>query len=162
MLKSHLEIAAQQQKLIAAVMAGDKKQAVAAMRAVRKALNHELDLARAIARATYVCSSSFYHPVVGQEHFIHSRHCFRNDPEMRDRLEAVCANAQRQIDQLMGQLGDLAELALMDPSNEELRGKLEAVLGEAQAISAKLVAACGQDLLIQSNRALGDRLAGTF
>jgi hypothetical protein len=39
---------------------------------------------------------------------------------MRDRLEAVCASAQRQIDALMGQLGDLAEMALLDPNNQEL------------------------------------------
>ena len=39
---------------------------------------------------------------------------------MRDRLEAVCASAQRQIDALMGQLGDLAEMALSDPNNQEL------------------------------------------
>lgn len=84
-----------------------------------------------------------------------------NDPAMRDRLEAVCANAQRQIDQLMGQLGDLAEMALSDPSNDELRQRLEGVFGEAEAVSAKLVAACGQDLLIQSNRLLADKLAGT-
>jgi hypothetical protein len=84
----------------------------------------------------------------------------RNNPELRDRLEAICADAQRQIDMLMGQLGDLAEMALADPSNEELQHRIANVLGEAQAISAKLVAACGEDLLIESNRLLGAQLAG--
>src|SRR5271163_5043610 len=80
---------------------------------------------------------------------------------MRDRLEAVCSSAQRQIDALMGQLGDLAEMALSDPNNQELRQRIQNVLGDAQAISAKLVAAVGQDLLIESNRVLGAQLAGT-
>jgi hypothetical protein len=133
-LSRHQELAGHQRSLLEAVMAGDKQQMVNAMRAIRKTLNDELALAKAIARAT-------------------------NNPELRDRLEAVCANAQRQIDSLMGQLGDLAEMALSDPSNEELRQRLQGVLGEAQAVSAQLVAACGEDLLIESNRLLGDQLA---
>ena len=38
----------------------------------------------------------------------------------------------------MGQLGDLAEMALSDPSNEDLRQRLQGVLGEAQAMAGKL------------------------
>ena len=65
MLARHQELAAYQKSLIEAVMAGDKKQAVQAMRAIRKTLQDELGLAKAIARATYAPTSIFVFPTHG-------------------------------------------------------------------------------------------------
>jgi hypothetical protein len=132
-LMNHNALAEAQQRLLDAIQAGDRKEAVSAMRAVRKLLNDQLNAAKAIARTT-------------------------DDPELRAQLDAVCANAQRSIDSLMGRLASLVDTAVSDPSNTEALNSINDVFNQAQAISSKIVAACGNDLLRDSNWALQERL----
>lgn len=84
----------------------------------------------------------------------------RNDPALKEKLDAVCARAQRQIDNLMGQLAELAELAASDPNNPDYARRVGEIFNEAQALSAELVAACGKDIMIESNRALEGHING--
>lgn len=132
-LLNHQSLLAEQQRLTAAIQAGDRKEAVAAMRAVRRLLNDQLNAAKAIARTT-------------------------DDPELKAALDAVCANAQKNIDNLMGRLANLIDTAISDPTNLEALNSIGEAFSQAEAISAKIVAACGADLLGPSSMALQEKL----
>ncbi len=63
LLACHQAIEAEQRKLIAALAAGEKQQVIDSMRAIRKNLNNELALAKAIARTTYLTNNNITNPV---------------------------------------------------------------------------------------------------
>eukprot|EP01132_Coremiostelium_polycephalum_P009270 gene9270-11362_t len=120
-------------KLKQAVYDGNKKDVQSSLRAIRKGLYDELNLAKSIARTT-------------------------DDEILREALQASILNAEANIQRMIEDLYLNANTAVEDPSNPKSIEALDSIISSIDAMNANLVGAASRDLISNNTQGLEVKL----
>ncbi|KYQ94436.1 putative actin binding protein [Tieghemostelium lacteum] len=106
-------IAHEREKLLSAIQAGDGAEAARALKAIKKSLNDQIVISKALAKSA--------------------------DPYQKKKLEDAASNAQNVLDTIIAQFGQAVEDLLANPDNKTLFERLKMNLGTIQDASNQMV-----------------------
>ncbi|GAM28363.1 hypothetical protein SAMD00019534_115390 [Acytostelium subglobosum LB1] len=107
-------IAHEREKLLSAIESGDGKEASRALKAIKKGLNDEIVISKALAKSA-------------------------DNPIQRRRMEHAAQNAQRLLDSIIAEFGQAVEELLARPDNARLLHALQENLGTIKSASDLMV-----------------------
>ncbi|KAF2070712.1 hypothetical protein CYY_007966 [Polysphondylium violaceum] len=120
-------------KLKQAILEGNKKEMQASLRAVRKAMNDEVNLAKSLLRVT-------------------------EDQQMREALQAVILKADQDLNDMITDLYSSATAAIEDPNNPSAIEKLDQAINEIDQLNSNFLGAVSRDLMANNTKELEAKL----
>ncbi|EGG23992.1 putative actin binding protein [Cavenderia fasciculata] len=130
----HASIEEQLAKLRQAALEGDKKETQAALRAVRKGLADEINIARSIARTT-------------------------DDERLREDLEAAILKAEDDMQRLIEDLYKYANATVENPSDSKAIQSLDDIINSIDRLNASLLGAVSRELIDNNTKEIEAKLS---
>ncbi|KAN0009435.1 hypothetical protein ACTFIU_006730 [Dictyostelium citrinum] len=132
--ETHKSIEENLAKLRQAVISNDQKEVTTALRAIRKGMNDQLNIAKSIERIT-------------------------EDQQMKDALQAAILKADEELNDLIKNLYTSSQEAIEDSSNPKAMAKLDEAIRGIDEMNQTFLGAVSRDIMTENTRQMELKLA---